>query len=416
MRAGKNQSTAIHKALVFSGIGIFTSGFTTAGAFLAMLLTHFKGVREMGLISGIGLLVCLVPMMTLLPLLLARGKTDLPDEREVRRGSGRRARIEQIWLKRPKLVLVCGTALTIIAVARFHRLDFDYNLLHLQTRNLPAVSLEEKLMQSGSQSLLSAVSIAGSLSQAQELEERIKALPSVASVNSMVKYLTENQARKLQLLREIKTRVGDIQVPSPDINPVDTASLGRGLGSLELYLGFGAGKIRSQGGDEKFVAELLALRDAVDNLQRVITGGGEKAVARLTAFQQGLLADVQETLSIIRNQDASERLTPQDIPSFLRERFISPSGKFLLQIYPRGDVWQRPVQEQFVRELRTVDPAVTGSPVQIYEYTSLLKESFQKRGLRRRRDCHPGVSPFPPHGLGCWLSSRWCSVSAGSSG
>jgi hypothetical protein len=38
---------------------------------------------------------------------------------------------------------------------------------------------------------------------------------------------------------------------------VDTASLGRSLGSLELYLGFGAGKIRSQGGDEKFVAELL---------------------------------------------------------------------------------------------------------------------------------------------------------------
>ena len=380
LRAGKNQGTAIHKALVFSGIGIFTSGFTTAGAFLAMLLTNFKGVQEMGLISGIGLLVCLVPMMTLLPLLLARGKPDLPDEREVRRSSGRRARIEQVWLKRPKLVLVCGTALTIIAVARFHRLDFDYNLLHLQTRDLPAVTLEEKLTQSGSQSLLSAVVIADTLSQAQELEERIKALPSVASVNSMVKYLTGNQERKLQLLREIKTRVGGIQVPAPDINSVDTASLGRSLGSLGLYLGFGAGKIRSEGGDEKFVAELRALRDAVANLQRLIAGDGERAGARLTAFQNGLLGDVQETLSIIRNQDASERLTPQDIPTFLRERFISPSGKFLLQIYPRGDVWQRSTQEQFVRELRTVDPAVTGSPVQIYEYTSLVKESFQKAG------------------------------------
>jgi predicted RND superfamily exporter protein len=43
-------------------------------------------------------------------------------------------------------------------------------------------------------------------------------------------------------------------------------------------------------------------------------------------------------------------------------------------------VWQRSIQEQFVRELRTVDPAVTGSPVQIYEYTSLLKESFQRAG------------------------------------
>ena len=130
-----------------------------------MLLTHFKGVREMGLISGVGLLVCLVPMMTLLPLMLVRVKTDLPDERKARQGSGRRGRLEQLWLKRPKLVLICGTALTLLSVSRFHRVDFDYNLLNLQTRNLPAVSLEEKLMQSGSQSLLSAVAVADSLAR-----------------------------------------------------------------------------------------------------------------------------------------------------------------------------------------------------------------------------------------------------------
>jgi predicted RND superfamily exporter protein len=259
-------------------------------------------------------------------------------------------------------------------------LDFDYNLLHLQTRNLPAVGLEEKLVRSGSQSLLSAVVIAHSLSHAVELEEKIEALPSVASVSSMVKFLTENQTRKLELLRDIKMRVGNIRLPPPDINPVNTVSLDRSLTSLTLYLGFAAGKIRSEGGDEKFVLELLALRDAVDGLQRSIADSGGRAGARLTTLQKGLFGDIQETLSVIRNQDASERLSPQDIPPFLRERFISSSGKFLLQIYPRGDVWQRSTQEQFVRELRSVDPEVTGSPVQIYEYTSLVKESFQKAG------------------------------------
>ena len=85
LRTGKNPSAAIRKALVFAGTGIFTSGFTTAGAFLAMLLTGFKGVREMGLISGVGLLVCIVPMMTLLPLLLVRGRKGLPNECAERR-------------------------------------------------------------------------------------------------------------------------------------------------------------------------------------------------------------------------------------------------------------------------------------------------------------------------------------------
>jgi hypothetical protein len=57
-------------------------------------------------------------------------------------------------------------------------------------------------------------------------------------------------------------------------------------------------------------------------------------------------------------------------------RFIGRTGKHLLQVYPKGDVWERDHQEAFVRELRTVDPDVTGTPVQLYEYTTLLKNSY----------------------------------------
>src|SRR6185503_3377036 len=138
-------------------------------------------------------------MMTLLPLMLGRGGKELPDESAQRRYS-RRAAIEQVWLKRPKLVILCGAVLTLCTAVQIPRVKFDYNLLHLQTEGLQAVDLGEKLMQSGSQSLLSAVVIAESLSQAVKLEENIKALPSVASVSSMVKFLTEDETRKLTTL------------------------------------------------------------------------------------------------------------------------------------------------------------------------------------------------------------------------
>jgi len=52
--------------MVFTGQGI-SRGAPTAGAFLAMCFTNFQGIKEMGIICGGGLLVCLVPMMTLLP-------------------------------------------------------------------------------------------------------------------------------------------------------------------------------------------------------------------------------------------------------------------------------------------------------------------------------------------------------------
>ena len=66
-------------------------------------------------------------------------------------------------------------------------------------------------------------------------------------------------------------------------------------------------------------------------------------------------------------------LRVEDLPPNLRDRFVGVTGKQLLQVYPKEDVWQRNHREEFIRQLRTVDPDVTGTPVQLLEYTSLLK-------------------------------------------
>src|SRR5438552_11895834 len=100
LRRGKSDAAALTKAIVYTGQGIFTGAFTTAGAFLAMGLTNFKGIQEMGVICGGGLLVCLVPMMTLLPVLLLRGRQNVLDQK-LGDLAARRARIENIWLQRP---------------------------------------------------------------------------------------------------------------------------------------------------------------------------------------------------------------------------------------------------------------------------------------------------------------------------
>ena len=84
LRHGKTEEQALTKAMVFTGQGIFTGALTTAGAFLAMWLTNFKGIQEMGIICGGGLLVCFVPMMTMLPVLLLRGRQNVMDHDDPR--------------------------------------------------------------------------------------------------------------------------------------------------------------------------------------------------------------------------------------------------------------------------------------------------------------------------------------------
>lgn len=380
LRRGSGAEAAMAKTLVFSGLGIVTSAITTAGAFLAMTLTQFKGIREMGVISGVGLLVCLIPMFTLLPLMLSRSRNETgtcPGADQVPRGR-RRERFEQLYLRHPRTVLAVAALLTVFAISQLPRVRFDYNLLNLQTRDLPAVDMELKLIRSGSQSLLYAAVIAESLPEALQLEERIRALPSVDSVLSMARPLSEDATQKLALIREIRRETGSIALPRPDPNPADLPQLSKTVATLRTYLTVGLGRLGSEPQDVRLAAALRQLRDALERLAATIAPDDAVHRQRLTAFQQSLFKDLADTVETLRTQDDREGLRVEDLPPFLRDRYLSPNGRFFLQVFPKEDVWEREPQERFVRELRTVDPEVTGSPIQFYEYTSMLKESFQR--------------------------------------
>src|SRR5258708_25523068 len=124
LRHGKSAEEAMVKAMVFTGQGIFTGTLTTAGAFLAMAFTNFKGIQEMGIICGGGLLICFIPMMTMLPAMLLRGRQNVIDHETG--GAARRARIENIWLQRPALVTVIIVVSCAVAATRLRKVYFDY--------------------------------------------------------------------------------------------------------------------------------------------------------------------------------------------------------------------------------------------------------------------------------------------------
>lgn len=385
LRRGRNERQALDKAMVFTGMGIFTSGFTTAGAFLAMSLTDFKGVQEMGLIAGGGLLICLVPMTTLLPVLILRGRQNVLDH-QLGPQVETRERIEQLWLQRPVLVSLLSVVLTALALTQFPKVYFDYNLLHMQSKGLPAVELGRKLMDSASRSVLFCAVIADSLDEAVALEQRLTNLTTVGSVESMARFLSEDQDRELELVQKIKQDLAGLAFAPIDLEPVNVTELSGGpLWSLQGYLGSAVIEVQKEK-DVKLEKELRSMWGAIQRLRtRMLSGDRNQNGVKLATFQQALFNDLRTTFAALQNQEANERLRAEDLPATLRNRFVGKTGKLLLQVFPKEDVWQREHQEAFVRELRqTLDPhdsnkpIITGTPVQLFEYTTLLKESYQE--------------------------------------
>ena len=374
LRNGQVEQVALERALTNTGLGIFTGCLTTSGAFFAMALTDFKGIQEMGIITGGGMLVCLIPMLTLLPALLISKKPSRPIDRLPT--VDRRERFERLCLGRPGTVVLAGIILCALSLTQITKVRFDYNLLNMQSRGLPAVVFEKKLIENATKSVLFAVVVASSGEHAVNLESQILQLPSVASIDSMSRFLTEDQTEKLRIIGKIKKTVRTIEFSEMDLKPVDLSELSQTLYSTRGYLGLAMGQIPT-GQQEPLTRELDTLRRSIGEFRKLIVSGSfPSASTKIKAFQDALFQDIRQTFDSLKNQDDTASLKVADLPETLRNRFIGKSGKHLLQVYPKDNVWDRNNQEVFVSQPRTVDPDMTGTPVQLLEYTTLLKDSY----------------------------------------
>jgi len=395
LRRGRAQEEAITLALVFTGQGIFTGALTTAGAFLAMAFTDFRGIQEMGIICGGGLLVCLVPMTTLLPVWLLRGRQNVLDRTESPQPA-RVVHLEKFWLQRPLGTILVVVGLSLAGATQAPKVFFDYNLLHLQSAGLPAVEFQDKLLHATSgaasatgtnepgRSVLFAVMITDSLTNAVALQQRVEALDSVARVESIAPLLADDATRKLHLIREIKADVQSLHFRPPDDHPVQLADLSRSLFALSGFTKLAAQEINDPGSETS--RHLVALGRVIEKLRvEMLRGDAEQqaqAARKLGNYQRALFEDLRDTFAALKQQDTRGRLRIADLPATIRDRFVGAGGrKYLLQIYPKKDVWQHAHQKEFVDQLRTLDPDVTGTPVQLLEYITLLKVSYEHAAL-----------------------------------
>ena len=380
LRHGHTEAESLTKAMVFTGQGIFTGALTTAGAFGAMAFTNFKGIHEMGIICGGGLMLCLVPMLTMLPALLLRGRQNALDHHVKDKEDQTRARIENYWLQRPGLVTGLTLTLCLAALVGGRKLYFDYNLLKMQNPHLPSVVYVKKMMDSADKSVLYGAVMTDSLTNAVALQEQIEKLPVVAGTEPPFyrDFVNTNQAGKLRLIGQIKDSVARLEFAPTDLRPVDVYALSRTLYALSGYLGAALYEIGTN--EPALSLQLGQLREAIGTLRKSALQGDAAALAdhagQLARFQRALYTDLQDTFHLLQHQDNSAPLQVTDLPPTLHKQFIGVTGKYLIMIYPKENVWERAPQERFITALRTIDPNVTGTPVQLYEYETLLKDSY----------------------------------------
>jgi predicted RND superfamily exporter protein len=94
------------------------------------------------------------------------------------------------------------------------------------------------------------------------------------------------------------------------------------------------------------------------------------------------MADFGDKLALLqRNVRPTGVLTLDNIPSYLRDRFVGHNGQYLLQIYARQNIWERDAMAAFVSQLQTVDANITGAPVVAYYAIQQMQQGYLQGGL-----------------------------------
>ncbi|WP_373653619.1 MMPL family transporter [Schlesneria sp. DSM 10557] len=374
----RHQGMGLIEAIVATtegvGVGVVTGAVTTSLAFFCATMTDFLGVAELGVIAGGGILLCALAAFTVLPAAIAVADRrtellELPKPFEAR--TLRAAILNYPWV----ILTASAVFLGFIGYRSFDwsgpvpkpLVVYDHNLLHLQAEGLESVEAQNHIFESSKHSLLYALSIADSPEEARELKKKFEQLPTVREVQELATRIPESlpEAKRL-LIQGYHAQLSQLPAAPPEPQAAMPAANGRALEKLYDLL-----KSRRDPESQRIASSIDSILNALDeeSLQRQMEFLGE--------FQYRMAYALLAQFQAIASASNPEPVTADDLPIELRSRFVSPQGKWLLQIFPKDQIWDMEPLQRFVHEVRTVDADATGTPLQNYEAARQIKRSYE---------------------------------------
>jgi uncharacterized protein len=368
-RAERHEVDDLHDALLYSGrragAPLTLAALATAAGFLSFTPTDYKGVSELGLIAGVGMLIAYFTSITLLPALLSRLK---PPREPSHLGYAVLAPVDG-FLERHRMPILIVTLLAVAAgLPLLFRLQFDFNPMNLRSKTAESVATYLELKNDPESGANDIGILQPTLAQADALAAKLKALPQVGRVTTLSTFIPDQQSEKLALIADAAKTL------NPALNPAAAAA---------------------PTSDAQTVSMINSTVDALNRLAGDGTGAGAVAAKRLAAAMTALanadpsvrqraeavfVQPLQTTLDDLRNLLKAQAITRENLPPALARDWVTPDGQARIDVAPKGDPNNNEVLRVFARAVQTVAPDATEGPISILEARRTVVTAFLVAG------------------------------------
>ncbi len=366
--------SAMQEALVRSGPGIITGALTTAAAFFALAISVTQGIKEMGIVLGIGIICAMLTTMILLPSILVARETFL---KRVSKKPLRQPHVEFKILgkigkniaARPLLYLIAAVVITGLLLYQAFNIKFDYNMMNLEPKGLTTVALQDTIIEAFDLSTDFAMVTTGSIEESYAMAERLKEMPLVSMVENIADYVPpiEKQLERIPHVEKIRRLVARNATRTP-ITSIDLGRLIAQLERLDMNI-YELSQLAFIGGQDKVDDKCKSIigdpeqedsESFIINLVEKIMDDPARASVQLNKFQTYYYPNLRHKIHAMANP---EIITLQTLPDRIKNQYVNEAGdKYLVTIYPKEQVWDYEALTRFSKQLETVSPKITGSP------------------------------------------------------
>jgi hopanoid biosynthesis associated RND transporter like protein HpnN len=359
------------------GSSLVLCAATTAIGFYAFIPTDYKGVAELGLISGTGMIISLVCNLTLLPALLSLGPrrpvaptaTDEATPGWVEAA----ARLRGLPVRYPRLVWGAAMLTAVAAAAVLPEVRFDRDPVKLRDPSAESVQVFQELLERGSVTPWSAHVLVDDLEEAAALSERLERLETVDRALTVQDFVPTDQEVKLEILRDVSfflqpiaEQAEKLPRPTPEEQIEALEAFAERLGALE----------RSESA-ESVRSAAARLRVAVLRFTEQARAAGSPAAA-VASLEDSVLGTLPGRLRMLFEAIRAERVTVEDLPDDLMDRMIARDGRVRIEVFPKEDLSDGDALETFVDDVRTVAPDAIGDVVVMLESERAVVRSLQQ--------------------------------------
>jgi hopanoid biosynthesis associated RND transporter like protein HpnN len=377
LRSGNDGMASIEIGLTTNIRSIIMAAATVALAFATFAFTDFKGIAELGIIAAGGVFICVASTFTVLPAMLVLLEKYRKPARINSASSQKNGRVLfRVLLSRPRTAIAATVILSLSCIYPVVQTSFDYNLMNLQAKGLQSVEYAYKLMRSKENSGYFAVVTAQNQSEVTSLTAQLEKLPAVDHVVSLLSLVPEQQDAKLAELAALR-QIMDAVKPVPyeeNLRVMELPTVFENFRSRVDKL-----KTALQTGKAVEAKPVGAFLVTLDTFFASLEKEKDKnALGMLRDFQGSMFSELPDKLRMLKESLEASPVSMSDVPEQLKSRFIGKSGKWLLQVAPKKEIFEHGPLQEFVSQIKQIVPGATGEPIMVYESLTVLRDSYLK--------------------------------------